>query len=334
MGIRSQQTALLVCRDFARNPRMNPFPDPQGADFDASLITPAWGDDFDLRPFFRNLHPRLFPLRDSAEYAPAETLFKLVQWLVLRWIALYRCNLRLASRHPELIAKTALCVQMMKTGDAQAYHSWFLKNNKDFEGQAPRDWFLRNELEELARLLQLEPEIHSATQTLGPASLRNVPEGGDSTRSFPNLPGEASDLNEFRTRFLNWLSNRSNRNLESESALKSLLDRWRPDKQSLASTSDRLLAFELFSVLEVEFCGWLSLYRGTLKAGLVHPGVIAKVLHCLGALQTFPPNEYLDWFRSPQADFNGKPPEVFFAEKGLFELIFLLSGTTLPVSCS
>ncbi|MGH7969646.1 MAG: hypothetical protein ACREIC_13060, partial [Limisphaerales bacterium] len=119
---------------------MNPFPDPQGSDFDACLVAPAWGDDFDLRPFFRNLHPRLFQLRDPAEYAAAETLFKLVQRLILRWVALYRCNIRSANRHPELIARTVLCVQMMKTGDAQAYRTWFLMNNKHFEGKAPRDW--------------------------------------------------------------------------------------------------------------------------------------------------------------------------------------------------
>lgn len=311
---------------------MNPFPDPQGSDFDASLVTAAWGDDFDLRPFLRNLHPSLFKLPEPAEYAPAETLFKLVQRLIFRWVAIYRCNIRSANRHPELIGRTVLCVQMMKAQNAQAYHSWFLMNNKDFEGQAPRDWFLRNELEELANLLQVEPEIRSATQTLGPESLGSVTEGGHSTRSFPIIPAEASNPNEFRTRFLNWLSNQSNRNLESESALKSLLERWRPEKQSLASTSDRLLAFELFSVLEIEFCGWLNLYRSTLRAGLAHPGITAKVLHCLASVQLFPSNEYLDWFRSPQPDFNGKSPELFFAEKGLFDLIFLLSGTSLPVS--
>lgn len=304
---------------------MTASPNRQPADDNGNaLVLPAWGDEFDLTDFFLRLEPGRFGFRDSADLPWAKDTFKMIQGLILRWVALYRGLVRSANVHPEAMSKAVMCLRRMGDMDWSAYCSWFTAPDKDFEEITPHHWFMRNGLEELGTLLGSEKTGSSVLQK--PIS-GNVFKSDPVVRSS-TVPGFCpGEYNAVIKGVLAQLKEAANAELEPPFNLRPLLDRWQPQNRQFISAPDGLLASEVFMVLEAESLGWLKLYHCALETARQRSGIMRQVLRCLQQLQAFGVGSYVKWFRSPQAEFGGISPESFFVGHGYVKLAVLLVGT-------
>lgn len=300
----------------------DPFNRPQP---ELNIIVPAWRDDFDLTEFFRKLEPSGFQFRDSRELASAQDLFRHVQHLILRWAALYRAVVRAANAHPEAVARTVKCVRQMGTMDWNTYRSWFTTSDKEFEGASPHDWFVRNNLEEFTPLLGGEQPGSTADPIVTLGNSYPWQQSVGSPVSAQGV-GPCSQLNDNVAALLGRLKTFATAEIEPGFDLMPLLNRCKPQNQKFSSTSDRLLASEIFMVLEAESWGWLNLYRAALAIARERGEILPRIVLCLQKLQLLGFERYLEWYRCAQAEFDERSPESFFVAEDLVNLAFLLGA--------
>jgi hypothetical protein len=290
------------------------------------VVVPRWKDEFDLSDFFANASPRRFPLCDVSEQVPAEELFRTVQGLIVRWVAVYRAAILTENRRLDVFARVVLCLQQMDQVSGEAYHQWFRSASTNFETYSPRDWFIHAQRQELASLLDIElTRVVSGTIASADAPIesevQNTSSLGDDVPEKITQVARAHDAGQS---FLSWLSTKPS--LEKEFDPAPWIEKWSPERQGVAPGASSILANEILDAVKREFYGWMTTYQVAMQAAQVQKGILLKVIRCVGVLQSQGIEKYLDWYSAISPEFGGFSPKLFFLHGGFTDLAMLLGG--------